>query len=249
MKVTNTKKKYIAFIDILGFKNLVESKSHNVVYKKIHAIVESLIKMEALFKFKKEEEEQEEENEWIKKWVFSDSIMLVSRDDSEFSADVIFLVTANIVAEALNQELLVKGSIAFGEFTADYENSIFFGKPLIDSYQLEENLKISSIVIHHTCEKKLKQMKYENINLLENGRCFNYLTPMKFGKVNHLHLNWLKYQMLALEKNEREEVFIKFKKLIETIYLEASGEPRLYIDNTIPFLEKCRDEYEANVRQ
>jgi len=233
MQKLNTKERFVAFIDILGFKNLVENYSHEFVFNKLNTIVNSIIELEKIFKDKRKQ--------WIKTWIFSDSIMLVSIDDSEYSADVMLLLSANVVAKALQQELLVKGAIAFGEFTADYKKSIFFGKPLIDAFQLEEEMKVSGIILHHSFERKLKEMKYKDVNLLADGRSFDYLTPMKFGTVKHLHLNWLEYAKNAKDEKGESISFEKCKRLIERIYFEVSGQPRIYIDNTLILLSKSNE--------
>jgi hypothetical protein len=224
----NTANRFVAFIDILGFKNLVDSQTHSFVYNKLYALIDSI------------KEIHDEFGDEVKIWTFSDSILIVSKDDSEDCADSILFNTSALVTKSINLGLLSKGAVAYGNFTSDFENSIFFGKPLIDAYQLQEEMKVSSIIIHHTCEKKLKTMKYKETNLLEGGRTFEYNTPMKFGFVKHMHLNWLEYYSLFISENSDKE-FKSYLGLVDKMYLDVSGSARQYLDNTLLFLNKCKD--------
>jgi hypothetical protein len=231
----NTTNRFVAFIDILGFKNLVDNNSHEFVYKKLSALIESL------------NEIKKRKNDIIKIWTFSDSILIFTKDDSEVCADHILFETSSIIRKSISLELLAKGAVAFGEFTADYDNSIFFGKPLIDAFQLQEEMKLSSVIIHHSCEKKLKKMKYADTKLLDGGRSFNYNTPMKYGFVNHLQLNWIEYSiMYRLNEEERQKEFDLTLEKIDNLYLEVSGSPRQYLDNARAFLLECKNKSDQN---
>ena len=164
--------------------------------------------------------------------------MLISHDDSEYSADVMLAIASEVVKVALEQELLVKGAVACGEFTADYETSIFFGKPIIQASQLEEELKSPCIVLHHSCEKKLSELSYKHENPLKNGRCFTHKTNLKQGSVNHTHINWLS-SIVFVSESPKEELYEKYKSLIEKVYLQASGHSRVYIDNAKAYIDVC----------
>lgn len=228
----DTKNRFVAFIDILGFKNLVDTKTHHMVFNKLSSLVDSFKKIKR-------------DAPTLRIWMFSDSILIMSVDDSEASADNILFYTSLIITRALDVELLAKGGIAFGQFTADFDKSIFFGKPLIDSYLLQEDMKMSSVILHHTMENKLKKMKYKYVNLMENNRCFEYMTPMKYGTVKHTHLNWLEYYHLYKfdSPEEKEKIFKKYQKLIDNLYLDVSGQARQYLDNTSKFFLDIKKYY------
>ncbi|MEQ6123597.1 hypothetical protein AAON49_05305 [Pseudotenacibaculum sp. MALMAid0570] len=225
-----TASRFVTFIDILGFKNLVDNNTHGFVLKKLDELKIAL------------DEIEKDGYVNLRTWIFSDSILIVSDDDTYESADSIMFNTSKLVGAALKIGLMVKGTIAHGKFTADYEKSIFFGKPLIDAYIMEEEIKLSSILLHHTFEKKIKSYR-RVVKLHEGSRCIEYLTPMQKGAVNHLHLNWMEYyHVYDLEgvKNKNKAIDDYSKKL-KKLYLSVSGQPRVYIDNTLKFIEKCRE--------
>ena len=233
-KMKLTANRFVGFIDILGFKNLVDSKTHDAVFKKLSALVGSF-------------EEIKSEAPNLRIWMFSDSILIITSDDSERSADDILFYTSVIITRALEVDLLAKGCIAYGKFTADFEKSIFFGKPLVDSYLLQEDMKMSSVILHHTMEQKLRTMNYKTVNLMEGDRCFDYQTPMKYGSVKHTHLNWLEYYHLYKTPilEDKLKIFKKYQVLIEKLYLDVSGQARQYLDNTINFMNELKKHYGA----
>lgn len=91
-------------------------------------------------------------------------------------------------------------------------------------------------------------MEHKGVNLLDDGRFFDYNTPMKYGSIRHLHLNWLEYNVLFILKGkEREIEFAANLNSVEKMYLEVSGSPRQYLDNTHVFLLKCKEVSESKI--
>ena len=153
---------------------------------------------------------------------FSDSIILFSDDDSENSAIDIILNAANILSEAIKNEIPLKGAIAFGKMTIDKDKSLYFGQPLIDAYELHKELEIYGVVLHHTTQKRLEELGMGH--LLTSLFLGQYLVPMKSGKISHHFINW---------------AFMSEKPLdsVNKLYNSVSGSPRKYIDNTLEFLD------------
>jgi hypothetical protein len=48
----------------------------------------------------------------------------------------------------------LKGAIAFGNFSANWDQSVFFGKPLIDAFELHNDLDMYCAILHSSAEKK-----------------------------------------------------------------------------------------------
>ncbi len=152
----------------------------------------------------------------IHTYIFSDSIVIYSDDDSPDGAYQIFEYSQLTISKSLASGTLLKGAIAHGEFTADKKYNIYFGIPLIDAFQLEEEMKVSSIILHHTCEKyidSLSDPRFEHFFI-------DTSTQLKSGKVRQRHLNWM------LEFKNTDDRFY------QTFYNQASGPARIYIENT-----------------
>jgi hypothetical protein len=145
-----------------------------------------------------------------------------SKDESEDSAIEIIISAALIISEAIKNEIPMKGAIAFGEMTVDKINSLFFGIPLIDAYELHKELKIYGVVLHHSAQKRFNE-------LLGKARIFRSLftandsVPMKSGSIEHTLINWMFFVHNPLN-------------LVNKFYYNVSGAPRIYIDNTIKFV-------------
>ncbi len=224
-----TKNRFVAFIDILGFKNFVDTNTHQQVLNSLKLVKKSL------------EEIENREAEDLRTWIFSDSILVMSNNDTYSAADAIMISVCQIVEHSLKLGLLVKGVISHGKFTADFENSIFFGKPLIDSYLLQEEIKLSSIVLHHTFEKKVSQFT-QRPKLFDGGRTLHFNTPLQNGSVNHLHLNWMEYySFCGIDDKQKQKEIDKHTKSLKKLYFTVSGRSRVYIDNTIKFFEACAE--------
>jgi hypothetical protein len=148
-----TDNRVIAFIDIMGFKNLVQTNSHAQILKKMEQLsifVNNIDKKE----FKAYGTKSQ-----LRTIIFSDSIVLISENNTISAAINIIYHASLLINHCFDIGLPVKGCISYGKFTADFENSLFFGQPLIDAYLLQEELQVYSILIHHSFEAKYGDKK------------------------------------------------------------------------------------------
>jgi hypothetical protein len=196
--------RFVAFLDILGFKDMVDRNSPEVVHKRYLDVISNPPSYFYGEKCK------------IHTYIFSDSIVIYSDDDSADSASQIFEYSQLIIIRSVACGTLLKGAIAHGEFTADKKYNIYFGIPLIDAFQLEEEMKVSSIILHHTCEKFIDSFGDSQFDQF----FVDSSTQLKSGKVRQRHLNWMK---------ELKTVDDSFYQMF---YNQASGPARIYIENT-----------------
>lgn len=132
------------------------------------------------------------------------------------------------VERILNQAMLsgipIKGAITYGKMTADLNRSFYFGKPLIDAYELQKELLLYGVVLHHTSEKRLNVLRIKRT--FETFLVLQSPVPMKSGNITHYLVNWT----LHLKKGKDPLDYVT------KLYLDVSGAPRLYVDNTIEFV-------------
>ena len=212
-----TTERFVAFIDIMGFKNLVAKSTHDEIYKMMKTI-----------------NDQREENAnmpWsgieeklVRATTYSDSIIIYSKDDSEESFDSICNTVSGLTYDLFKDNVPHKGALAFGTMTLDTENSIFFGQPLIDSYLLQEELSFYGILIHSSAEKKISLFNTESLFIR------NYLCPLKNGYSNNLTI--YPYFLDEDEKSEFKEHQTNLFNSLITFRFNTSGYLRKYIDNT-----------------
>ncbi len=161
---------------------------------------------------------------------FSDSILLVSGSDDWFSGLRLILAAESIMSAAFALRIPIKGAVAYGQQTADTEHSLYFGRPLIDAYDLQEQLMMYGLVLHHTAEQAFTKAKVNDdetaIQALKNLILVEYKTPLRNGQVRHWTNSW----NINRPAPSLEEV-------IRAFYQTVSGDTRRYVDNTLDFAQ------------
>ena len=229
MKWTKTKNRYICFIDIMGFKNTVASNTHNQILKQLHQLTQLIQRID-------NSEFGRKKIAVIRTVTFSDSIILITENDTVQSAAHLLQKSGWIMRKCFEIGIPIKGSLTHGKFTADFDTSLFFGQPLIDAFLLQEQLHLYSIVIHNSFESKLKNKIYGKAPFHSNIRWYKYKTPLKGGSAWHYHLNWLFYPS---EHSDNTELL---SSGVDKYYSSVSGNVRQYVDHTDDFV-KCMQKY------
>ena len=130
----------VAFVDVLGFKGLVDSSKNDVkVLRNITSALSTLY-------------------EWIWKWEadggdssfaftqFSDSVVLSALADTQDSFEMLLQLMLGIVDIAYSNCIIVRGGIARGKLIHD--NEMVVGPAMVDAYFLESQIaKYPRIVI------------------------------------------------------------------------------------------------------
>ena len=223
-----TADRFVLFADILGFKDLVNSDRHENIVKKLEKISEAIdfISGEHSHNALKSEVRDLEQGQ-TKAIAFSDSIVVFSKGHTHIDASKIISDAHAIMHYALETSIPIKAALSFGKMTVDFEKSLFFGQPLIDGYLLHEDLNLLSVIIDNNAERQMASYRKKVYNY-DNIIC-NYDVPMKFGKVNH---DLIRPSSITLE--ERIEG-------LKSLYLNTSGKPRIYLDNTLKFWESLKE--------
>jgi len=132
---------YVAFLDILGFKNLVNGSQ--ATCQKILNIYKAFGDMQKAY-FGEEYEKTQD----VKMKVMSDSICLYIEADIPNALDslISFCIAFQYDLLTLPSCIFVRGGIALGDMYV--ENDIVFGPALTEAYLLEEqNAKVPRIII------------------------------------------------------------------------------------------------------
>ncbi|WP_421879780.1 hypothetical protein [Marinoscillum sp.] len=206
-----TCKRHVAFMDIMGFKELVAKKSHGDVLEILESLsaVSQIAKLFSGTTFKVSDNSIFEER--IRTVTFSDTIMFFSTDDS--IADLKMIVNCcqgfHMGCCVKQEPVPIKGSISTGLITADLEKSLFFGQPIIDAYQLQEQVHYYGIVADHSID----HMLHETEGLDNLVRC---KTPLKGGSILHYNMRF------DVDPDD-----------LNKFYNTVSGQVRKYVDNTL----------------
>lgn len=211
-----TTERYVAFLDIMGFKEMVIRNTHNNIYLKLKDISEMGSFIGEIIKE-------------VYVTIFSDSIILFSKDNSEKSFKEITKAALVLLAKSIKLGLGIKGGLAKGIITVDRNNQIYFGQPIIDAYMLEEDLNYYGLVVHHSAENDIKEYKaiYSNCYYL---KCKTFF---KSGQINHYNLDWF-----CAYGEDRKKSTEELNKYLDNIAMSVSGNPRKYIDNTFEMMDR-----------
>lgn len=123
----NTAHRFVAFLDIMGFKDRVGRTSHSRLLAQLTDFNKAITGYIGKY-----------QNTEIQLAQFSDSIVLFSNDITQKSLKTLAEVTRGIMQTAIKLQIPLKGAIAQGQITCDIPKQLFFGQALIDAYLLEE---------------------------------------------------------------------------------------------------------------
>jgi hypothetical protein len=205
----------------MGFQDLVSRNTHQVVLEKLETISSWVTRIKEVNK--KEIIKKDFKGEELKPFIFSDSIVIFTTTNTEHSAKLLLFACNFLFRNCISNNIPIKGAIAHGNITVDEDKSIFFGQPIIDSYNLHNQIKYYGTVLHHSAEKRLTEFK-------KGFRDFPTLlkkikTPTDTGFINYYNLTY-KLGSQGIELNKELEC-------IESLYSSVSGPARIYVDNTI----------------
>ncbi len=221
---TNTKNRFVVYFNIMGLKDLVLRNDHKVVLEMMRYLSDHLGEIG----------KKEGTSPQIKQVLFSESLLMISEDDSLNSAQELSLAANWLLSASLFKGIAMKGVMACGRQTADFRKSIHFGEPLIEASLLEQEIMLYSVVLHHTAEEKMSEYK-----LLSSRDSFldvvKYKTPMRSGSISHFVLDWTKI-------NER----MNAAEALDHLYARVSGVARSYVDNTSEFVQYVTGRQERN---
>lgn len=213
----NTANRFVAFLDIMGFKERVGRTSHNKLLDQLTKFNRDITSYIGKY-----------QNSEIQLAQFSDSIVLFSNDATQKSLKTLAEVTRGIMQTAIKQQIPIKGAIAQGQITCDIPKQLFFGQALIDAYLLEENIHYYGILVHHTAESSVTKLSSENMIFKD------IKAPLKSGKISHYELSWYTDDNIQNAKEKIEEISTALKDIRQTV----SDAPRKYIDNTLDVINE-----------
>jgi hypothetical protein len=214
--------RFVGFIDIMGFKELVARRPHNEIK---HLLLQMNQTRSILLKVLGKRGDDGNRENLVKSFSFSDSVVFVTKSDSP--TDLVNLGAAMCICQeaTIQSGVPTKGAISHGKLTADFERSIFFGQPLIDAYLLQDQLFYYGVIVDNNAESILKRFMEEDHPDFIHNHFIRLLTPLKTGKVTHFNI---KLQSIQLDQ-------------LDYLYNNVSGQPRKYVDNTIEMFKEMTE--------
>jgi len=212
--------RYIAYFDVMGFKDFAYRNPHQELVRLLQLLSNSVSAFDSVNAKSRTQNllggitslQEQAEDVFAKSVLFSDTVLFYTDSDTDADLERILATAHAFLGSSFQDKIPIKGALAHGDFEVDKTNSIYCGRPLIDAYELAEEVYCYAAILHHTIEAKLNQSRTVSALVFEGK------VPLKSGHVTHKYIN-----------PSRDE---GFKESLSTLYLSASGRVRRYVDNT-----------------
>lgn len=138
------KNKYLLYIDMLGFSELVQNKPEEV--RRLYRIIENL---------------NCHRHDLFKVIVFPDTLLVYNNEDPFFDREhkyiVMFLIefAQDLLYNTIGKNFFFRGVLVHGEFEHLRPNNVerFFGKALIKAYLSEKDIPCTGLFIDSSCQQ------------------------------------------------------------------------------------------------
>lgn len=240
------KEHFVAFMDILGFKELISHETCESIFQVFHEIHN---RSHASLNFNGV---QIEAYEKIQHRILSDSVILFVESEVEDSFAALLNVCTRLQVSLIEREnpILLRGGISIGSLY--YENDIIYGQGLTEAYLLESKLaKYPRIVFTgNTLEKGRQNAKY----------MFSYIDdPFGEFSIDDDDLFYVEYlseiQGTTLEKTKEyfDRIFNLCKKMLNSAIDSNLREKYLWLkkktEKAVEYLQQIKELYDEEKEQ
>lgn len=217
-----TKRRFVAYFDIMGFKNMIKTKDTTDVYNQFKNLLDEI-------------KNELKTHKYLSYSAFSDLIVIITEDDSDKS----FTQLADAALMMMRDTFFryswgMSGCIAKGVITYDEERNIFLGQPIVDAYLTSDELDYYGVVVHNSAyedvtkyiARKNKNKRASHLeNLFKDERLY-----FKSGFYSEFHLRWFDFDLKKIydPQNVHKEILKRLKDMSNAIH----GKARRYIENT-----------------
>lgn len=138
----NLDEKFVAFIDVMGFSNLVNKNDISNLELYFETITEVLNQIRA-------------DKEVIESFLISDSIILIAPKGLNGLRQLL-LAIRRIQSSLLLHKILLRGAVSYGQIYYNNTQNIIVGKGFIRAYQLEQEAVYPRVIIDPSIMKTLE---------------------------------------------------------------------------------------------
>lgn len=211
----NLKDKFVAFIDVMGFSNLVFKGSVENLDSYFSKITDELASIRT-------------DKAKIESFLISDSIILIAPEGLDGLKQLITAVR-RIQSALIWRKILLRGAISYGQVYYNAQNNIIVGKGFIRAYLLEQEAVYPRIIIDPSIIKKVADDKIGFLKLINGSLEYKFenrliYTESEFSKITEDGI-FVDYANKTVKKDELNN---NIKKIYETIVENLYTEQKLY---------------------
>jgi hypothetical protein len=152
---------WVAYLDILGFKNMLEGHRQvvsNVSEGKRPKHLDLFVKNHYGDILQAVQTRNECCSDIVFPAWFSDSFILFSRDDTLESFAHTASFAGDFFTEAVYREMPLRGALGFGEFYADAQKGIYLGQALVDAHEYAEAQDWIGLIVTPNAHEAYRQL-------------------------------------------------------------------------------------------
>lgn len=164
------KKCFVAYLDILGFKNIVEDENTEA-----STIIDTLQQLKKLARI------HPKGNPKIHEILMSDTLLWFSETDDEQSFEHIASLVAGTICFGIGlsvtniPDLNFRGAISWGDFYYDNEENLFFGRAFNDASDWEKKQEWIGAVLTPACADFIQEQRFS----FDTSLIVKYEAPIK----------------------------------------------------------------------
>ena len=189
--------RYVAFFDMLGFKEATKRD----IDEAWGALEDLRVSMEDVLNFYTKTNQdiiftRIGTDDRTMATNFSDSVLIFTKEDTVEDLHRILIASAGFFAKSLHRCVPLRGGISYGAFKCNFEKNLFCGPPLIKAYELGQSAQWSGIIVDDevaeryyknpiksfaksVIEQRIVPVKYECKIRKEKLWVFNWVLPHK----------------------------------------------------------------------
>jgi hypothetical protein len=259
MNNNNSDIRFVAFLDILGFKNLVENNEHSKLLQLYNNLIIPNVQLSsALGQFKvivnsegKQIAVPDVSKAKISNVIISDSILCWTENSTMKSFIDLIIVVRNLLIMGFYSGLPLRGGISYGPFSLiKHAQSVganitwmtlaCVGKSIVHSYEIEEKQQWAGCIIDNALIEYYKNIYKDKLYdsslatieyLVEKNILIKYNVPLKNDTTEEFYtINWPKSVKDKPTEDIIKKAFLMHKK--ETADPDVTNK----IENTISFM-------------
>jgi Asp-tRNA(Asn)/Glu-tRNA(Gln) amidotransferase C subunit len=211
----NLEEKFVAFLDVMGFSNLVNKGNTSDLDSYFTKITEILEKLR-------------EDKADIQSLLISDSIILVAPKGERGFIQLLWAIR-RIQSIILWKKILLRGAVSYGEVYYNDQNNIIVGKGFIRAYLLEQEAVFPRVIIDPSIIKLISTDKTEFLKKVNKTLNYNFEERLIYTKGAFSEISddgvFIDYANKIIMKNSIEG---NLKYVYETIVKNLYSEQKLY---------------------
>jgi hypothetical protein len=211
----NLSDSFVAFLDVMGFSNLVNRGNVDNLESYFEKITEVLDKLR-------------QDKADIKSFLISDSIILIAPSGLKSLIQLLWAIR-RIQSAILWRKILLRGAVSYGQVYYNKDRNIIVGKGFIKAYLLEQEAVFPRVIIDPAIIKQVSTDKTAFIKLVNKNLEYTFedrliYTRSQFSEINDdgIFIDYANKSIL------RDSLNGNLKKVYESIIENLYSEQKLY---------------------